>query len=103
MILLAQVMAGCEELFPIEKAVENDGAPGGMPRVKVEGKEAVMRLQYAIRRLLKVICSNLKGTVLFIDDLQVRLKLSISVLWYVLLFLTCLLTTHYPQFKLSVE
>mmetsp|Transcript_23906 Transcript_23906/g.51720 ORF Transcript_23906/g.51720 Transcript_23906/m.51720 type:complete len:140 (+) Transcript_23906:668-1087(+) len=29
-----------------------------------------MRLQYAIRRLLKVICTNLKGVVLFIDDLQ---------------------------------
>lgn len=38
----------------------------------VDGKEAVMRLQYAIRRLLKVICSNLEGVVLFIDDLQVR-------------------------------
>lgn len=34
------------------------------------GKEAVQRLQYAICVMLKVICSNLKGLVLFIDDLQ---------------------------------
>lgn len=36
----------------------------------VGGKDTVMRLQYAIRRLLRAICKNLKGVVLFIDDLQ---------------------------------
>ena len=34
------------------------------------GKEAVLRLQHAICVMLKTICSNLKGLVLFIDDLQ---------------------------------
>eukprot|EP00984_Skeletonema_dohrnii_P017193 scaffold7774_cov88-Skeletonema_dohrnii-CCMP3373.AAC.3 len=34
------------------------------------GKESISRVHYAIRRLLKVICSYLKGVVLFIDDLQ---------------------------------
>jgi len=34
------------------------------------GKESISRVHYAIRRLLKVICSYLKGMVLFIDDLQ---------------------------------
>jgi predicted ATPase len=27
-------------------------------------------MHYAVRRLLKIICSSLKGVVLFIDDLQ---------------------------------
>ncbi len=34
------------------------------------GKESIAQMQYAIRRLLKIICSNLKGVILFIDDLQ---------------------------------
>ena len=35
------------------------------------GKESVSRVHYAVRRLLKIICSYLKGpVVLFIDDLQ---------------------------------
>ena len=34
------------------------------------GKESISQLHYAIRRLLKIICSNLKGVILFIDDLQ---------------------------------
>ena len=34
------------------------------------GKESIAQMHYAIRRLLKIICSNLKGTILFIDDLQ---------------------------------
>lgn len=39
--------------------------------VKVEGEGARLPLQFAVRRLLKVVCSNLKGLVLFLDDLQV--------------------------------
>ena len=39
------------------------------------GKEAILRLQYAIRRLLKIIGLAMKGIVLFIDDLQVSYKL----------------------------
>ena len=34
------------------------------------GKESISQVHYAIRRLLKTICSYLKGVVLFIDDLQ---------------------------------
>ncbi len=34
------------------------------------GKESIAQMQYAIRRFLKIICSNLKGVILFIDDLQ---------------------------------
>ena len=35
------------------------------------GKESISRMHYAVRRLLKIICSHLKGVVvLFIDDLQ---------------------------------
>jgi hypothetical protein len=36
------------------------------------GKEAIARLQYAIRGLLRIMCIHLNGVVLFIDDLQVR-------------------------------
>ena len=39
--------------------------------LSVVGKEAIARLQYAIRTLVKIICTHLKGVVLFIDDLQV--------------------------------
>lgn len=60
---LLSVVPGCWELFDIEE--NRDGR-----RTSVGGKEAVQRLQYAVRRLLKVICSNLRGVVLFIDDLQ---------------------------------
>jgi len=34
------------------------------------GKESISRTHYAIRRLLKIICSHFKAVVLFIDDLQ---------------------------------
>eukprot|EP00984_Skeletonema_dohrnii_P006893 scaffold2461_cov78-Skeletonema_dohrnii-CCMP3373.AAC.1 len=34
------------------------------------GKESISRIHYAVRRLLKIICSYLKAVVLFIDDLQ---------------------------------
>ena len=34
------------------------------------GKESIAKMHYAVRRLLKIICSHLKGVVLFIDDLQ---------------------------------
>lgn len=43
--------------------------------IKGQGTGARLRLQYAVRRLLKVVCSHLeKGLVLFLDDLQVRAK-----------------------------
>ncbi len=33
-------------------------------------KESISQMHYAIRRLLKIICSYLEGAILFIDDLQ---------------------------------
>lgn len=61
-LLLASALPGCEKLL----------FPGNFSRrtCSIGGKDSVMRLQYAIRRLLKVICNNIKGVVLFIDDLQ---------------------------------
>ena len=70
MMVLVSAMAGCEGLFPIQKSSENSES-----NFEAGGKESVMRLQYAIRRLLRVICINLKGVVLFIDDLQVCLTM----------------------------
>ena len=34
------------------------------------GKESISQMHYAVRRLLKIICSHFKAVVLFIDDLQ---------------------------------
>ena len=65
MILLVKALPGCEALLPIQKDDELK-----KNRRLSSGKEAVSRLQYAIRKLLKIICNNLKGAVLFIDDLQ---------------------------------
>ena len=40
-------------------------------RSSIGGKEAANRLQYAVRRLMRAICSNVEaGVTLFIDDLQ---------------------------------
>ena len=39
--------------------------------VNVDSEGARLRLQFTVRRLLKVVCSNIKGLVLFLDDLQV--------------------------------
>ena len=48
--------------------------------VSVIGKEAVSRTHYAVRRLLKIICSHLKGVILFIDDLQWSDKATLDML-----------------------
>ncbi len=34
------------------------------------GKESISQMHYGVKKLLKIICSYLKGTILFIDDLQ---------------------------------
>ena len=67
-LLLVKALPGCEKLFPLQKdeAIHNQTS-------QLAGKEAISRLQYAIRRLLKIICTQLNGLVLFIDDLQVRM------------------------------
>ena len=83
LILLVRALPGCERLFSLhnEDKGDGDGDKEAMARQQYEtlsvvGKEAVSRLQYTIRRLLKIICAHLDGVVLFIDDLQVRLHLT---------------------------
>jgi len=64
-LLLVRALPGCEKLFNLkDEAGQHDDK-------SLVGKEAISRLQYAIRRLLKIICTHLNGLVLFIDDLQV--------------------------------
>ena len=46
----------------------------------VVGEEAVSITHYAVRRLLKIICSHLKGVILFIDDLQWSDKATLDIL-----------------------
>ena len=62
-------MPCCDDLFSeIDK-----GRCRSSVNVGDGGKAYSHRLQYTIRRLLEVICSNLKDVVLSIDDLQVSL------------------------------
>ena len=65
-ILLTGALPGCD--------VCNNSLPGKEDTSRRTslgmGKEAISRLQYAIRKLLKVICTHHKGVCLFIDDLQ---------------------------------
>lgn len=71
LLILATAFPGCEDLFDSaavrdmsqRQSVEKRQATAG-------GKEAVGRMQYLIRGLLKVICSSLDGVCLFVDDLQ---------------------------------
>lgn len=66
MMHVVKALPGCKELFPVDKTtIVNQ-------RSAASGKDAIASLQYAIRRLLKIVCTHLKGVVLFIDDLQVR-------------------------------
>ena len=65
-LLLIRALPGCEKLFTLNK-----DEIGQHDDKSLVGKEAISRLQFAIRRLLKIICTRLNGLVLFIDDLQV--------------------------------
>lgn len=56
----------------ISKKVEGANLGGQTKDLGQTGKELITRQQFAIGRLLKIICTNLGGVVLFIDDLQVR-------------------------------
>ena len=73
--VLAYALPGCEDLF--DSAVQNVSQRSLFTKGTEDsnkqhyGKETVSRLQFAIRRLLKVICASLNGVVLFMDDLQV--------------------------------
>ena len=79
-VLLIRALPGCEELFPLynnlEDECENDdkemASKYQYKTLSLVGKEAIARLQYAIRGLLRIMCIHLNGVVLFIDDLQVR-------------------------------
>ena len=77
--LLVRALPGCERLFPLHNEVCGNGNKETMASVSVVGKEAVSRLQYTIRRLLKIICTHLDGVVLFIDDMQARIRLTANM------------------------
>ena len=80
-VLLIRALPGCEELFPLyndllsdEEDDEKELASKYQYRtLSLVGKEAIARLQYAIRGLLRIMCIHLDGVVLFIDDLQVSI------------------------------
>jgi len=79
---LRRVLPGCADLLGKRKLslmsksseAEADAAAAPVTRLgslsPLAGKESISQMHYAIRRLLKIICSNLKGVILFIDDLQ---------------------------------
>ncbi len=81
---LRRVLPGCADLLGKRKLsllsksseAEADAAAAAAPVARLgslsplAGKESISQMHYAIRRLLKIICSNLKGVILFIDDLQ---------------------------------
>ena len=87
--LLLRTMPGCVDLFHTRENNDLDASERSAKRrgsfkknsnreissSSAVGKEAILRLQYAIRRLLKIIGLAMKGIVLFIDDLQVSYKL----------------------------
>jgi len=68
--VLAYALPNCEDLFDsvVKKGIHKGSTISSKQQY---GKETVGRIQFAIRRLLKIICSSLNGVVLFIDDLQV--------------------------------
>ncbi len=84
--LLKSALPGCGELF--DSAIQNTSQMGQIEKTEDTntskqqyGKETVGRIQFAIRRLLKVICTSLNGIVLFIDDLQVSQQ-NVGILIY---------------------
>ena len=76
--LIVRALPGCEKLFSMHKRSSQFGSvvmgkESRRQSTSLVGKEAIIRLQYAIRGLLKIISSHLGGLVLFIDDLQVTI------------------------------
>ncbi len=85
-VQLRRVLPGCATLLGVgaqrpsfcsassksDAAALSRGASGSRLSILnlTVGKESNSQMHYAIRRLLKIICSKLKGTILFIDDLQ---------------------------------
>lgn len=73
--LLVRTFPGCDELFHANRRMyrRRNSLGREMSEVSVAslvGMQVVMCVQYAIGRLLNIICSELKGVVLFLDDLQ---------------------------------
>mmetsp|Transcript_20459 Transcript_20459/g.42895 ORF Transcript_20459/g.42895 Transcript_20459/m.42895 type:complete len:211 (-) Transcript_20459:425-1057(-) len=64
MQLISQTMQGCHRLFP---SIGGEGIHSSIDQG--HGKDDVNRMQYAIRRFMKTVCSHLP-VVFFIDDLQ---------------------------------
>lgn len=77
MAVISNAMQGCDDLFTLEDDCQRKSTMlNTSMRGLVEGgdipigKESVNRMQYAIRRLMKVVCSNLKnGVVMFIGKM----------------------------------
>eukprot|EP00984_Skeletonema_dohrnii_P005698 scaffold2011_cov137-Skeletonema_dohrnii-CCMP3373.AAC.1 len=86
---LRRVLPGCAELLGTRRhslvcpPSRADAAPlvrsgsgsklGDVKRrmsLTLAGKESIAQMHYSVRRFLKIVCSQLKGVVLFIDDLQ---------------------------------
>jgi len=84
--LLIRALPGCEKLFTLNK-----DEIGQHDDKSLVGKEAISRLQYAIRKLLKIMCTHLNGLVLFIDDLQVSEDTDLSFfLHFLSILIPCL-------------
>lgn len=73
--LLVQTMPGCADLFIMLDISQRRTELSRRESTEIEsssavGKGAASKLQYAIKRLLRIICTHVRGVVLFIDDLQ---------------------------------
>ena len=73
--LLVQTMPGCADLFIMLDISQRRTELSRRESTEIEsssavGKGAASKLQYAIKRLLRIICTTVRGVVLFIDDLQ---------------------------------
>ncbi len=82
---LRRVLPGCAKLLRLGKRRHSlfspsDVGKGALTRSASDsklnsldllaGKESISHMHFAIKRLLKIMCSNLKGVILFVDDLQ---------------------------------
>jgi predicted ATPase len=85
---LRRVLPGCEELLgtrrsslfcptshadvALSRSFSGSTLESAKRRVSLTlaGRESIAQMHYAVRRLLNIVCSQLKGAVLFIDDLQ---------------------------------
>jgi len=108
-VLLIRALPGCEELFPLyNDLLSDDGESAEMASkyqyrtLSLVGKEAIARLQYAIRGLLRIMCIHLNGVVLFIDDLQVR-DLCFRWGYFVHITVQCVTNMFIPFCRLPIK